>query len=81
MCAWYLFGRHHTYRYQDVIPYVLSDWISFLGTSILSPSIYIILLYFISHLRTDELASRLFTSIASVSPAYPATCSLLTAIS
>ena len=51
---------------QDVIPYVLSDWLSFLATSFLSPSIYVILVYFISHLRTDDLAARLFTTLASV---------------
>lgn len=54
------------YNLQDVIPYVLSDWLSYLSVSILSPSIYFILVYFISGLREDGLASRLFTGIASV---------------
>lgn len=51
---------------QDVIPYVLSDFISYLVPSILSPTIYVVLVYFISKLRTDELAANLFISIASV---------------
>ncbi|WWC87631.1 uncharacterized protein L201_002521 [Kwoniella dendrophila CBS 6074] len=50
---------------EDVTPYILSDFISWLLPSILSPSIYVICVYFISRLRPDDLAARLFTSIAS----------------
>ncbi|KAK8861246.1 hypothetical protein IAR55_002065 [Kwoniella newhampshirensis] len=50
---------------EDVIPYVLSDFISYLVPSILSPTIYVILVYFISRLRTEDLAANLFTTIAS----------------
>ncbi|OCF32364.1 ABC transporter [Kwoniella heveanensis BCC8398] len=50
---------------EDVIPYVVSDFISFLLPSILSPTIYVVAVYFIAKLRTEDLAARLFTSIAS----------------
>lgn len=53
---------------QDVIPYVFSDFISYLIPSILSPAIYVVLVYFISKLRTDDLAANLFITIASVRP-------------
>ncbi|WWC68886.1 uncharacterized protein I206_102822 [Kwoniella pini CBS 10737] len=50
---------------EDVTPYVISDFISYLLPSVLSPTIYVVLVYFISRLRTEDLAARLFTSIAS----------------
>ncbi|WRT65356.1 uncharacterized protein IL334_002299 [Kwoniella shivajii] len=50
---------------EDVTPYIISDFFSYLVPSVLSPTIYVLLVYFISRLRTDELAARLFTSIAS----------------
>ncbi|WVW79872.1 hypothetical protein I302_101842 [Kwoniella bestiolae CBS 10118] len=50
---------------EDVTPYIISDFISYLLPSILSPTIYVVLVYFISRLRTEDLAARLFTSIAS----------------
>ncbi|WVQ83463.1 hypothetical protein IAT38_005604 [Cryptococcus sp. DSM 104549] len=50
---------------EDVVPWIISDFISFLIPSILSPSIYVVLVYFISKLRTDDLAANLFTVIAS----------------
>ena len=52
---------------QDVVPYVLSDWLSFLAPSIISPTIYIILVYFMADLRSDHLAADLFILIADVS--------------
>lgn len=60
-----IFDREREDRLYDVIPYVLSDFISYLVPSILSPTIYVVLVYFISKLRTDELAANLFISIAS----------------
>ncbi|WWC59875.1 uncharacterized protein I303_102437 [Kwoniella dejecticola CBS 10117] len=50
---------------EDVTPYIISDFVSYLLPSILSPTIYVVLVYFISRLRTEDLAARLFTSIAS----------------
>ncbi|WVQ94560.1 hypothetical protein IAU59_001640 [Kwoniella sp. CBS 9459] len=50
---------------EDVVPYVVSDFVSFLLPSIASPTIYVVAVYFIAKLRTDELAARLFISIAS----------------
>ncbi|KAK6907065.1 hypothetical protein I203_101054 [Kwoniella mangroviensis CBS 8507] len=50
---------------EDVTPYIASDFISYLLPSVLSPTIYVVLVYFISRLRTEDLAARLFTSIAS----------------
>jgi hypothetical protein len=52
---------------QDVIPYVISDFLSWLLPSILSPLCYILLVYFIADLRSDDLAANLFTVVASVS--------------
>ncbi|WWD16853.1 hypothetical protein CI109_101285 [Kwoniella shandongensis] len=60
-----IFDREREDRLYDVIPYVLSDFISWLVPSILSPTIYVVLVYFISRLRTDDLAANLFTTIAS----------------
>jgi hypothetical protein len=51
---------------QDVIPYVVSDFLSWLLPSILSPLCYVLLVYFIAGLRDDDLAANLFTVIASV---------------
>jgi hypothetical protein len=51
---------------QDVIPYVVSDFLSWLLPSILSPLCYILLVYFIAGLREDDLAANLFTIVASV---------------
>jgi hypothetical protein len=51
---------------QDVIPYVISDFLSWLLPSILSPLCYILLVYFIADLRSDDLAANLFTVVASV---------------
>lgn len=51
---------------QDVIPAILSDWLSFLAPSVLSPLIYVVLVYFISHLWMNDTAARLFIMIASV---------------
>jgi hypothetical protein len=45
---------------------VLSDWLSFLAPSIISPTIYIILVYFMADLRSDHLAADLFILIADV---------------
>jgi len=53
--------------HQDVIPYVISDFLSWLLPSILSPLCYILLVYFIADLRSDDLAANLFTVVASVS--------------
>ncbi|WVR04136.1 hypothetical protein IAU60_001135 [Kwoniella sp. DSM 27419] len=50
---------------EDVTPYILSDFVSFLLPSVLSPTIYVLAVYFIAKLRTEDLAARLFTSIAS----------------
>ncbi|KAK4686772.1 hypothetical protein P7C73_g3345, partial [Tremellales sp. Uapishka_1] len=50
---------------EDVIPYVLSDWLSFLIPSILAPTLYVILVYFIAYLNMDGLAAKLLTTIAS----------------
>lgn len=52
---------------QDVIPYVISDFLSWLLPSILSPLCYILLVYFIADLRSDDLAANMFTVVASVS--------------
>lgn len=52
---------------QDVIPYVVSDFLSWLLPSVLSPLCYVLLVYFIAGLRDDNLAANLFTMIASVS--------------
>ncbi|KIR40028.1 ABC transporter [Cryptococcus deuterogattii 99/473] len=60
-----IFDREREDRLYDVIPYVISDFISYLIPSILSPTIYVVLVYFISKLRTDNLAANLFISIAS----------------
>ncbi|WVQ77432.1 hypothetical protein IAR50_007118 [Cryptococcus sp. DSM 104548] len=60
-----IFDREREDRLYDVIPWVISDYISFLLPSIFSPTIYVVLVYFISKLRTDELAAHLFTIIAS----------------
>jgi hypothetical protein len=51
---------------QDVVPYVFSDWLSFLIPSILSPTIYVICVYLIANLWHDDRAARLFTMVASV---------------
>jgi hypothetical protein len=56
-----------TLTIQDVIPYVISDFLSWLLPSILSPLCYVLLVYFIAGLRGDDLAANLFTVIASVS--------------
>ncbi|OXG10187.1 ABC transporter family protein [Cryptococcus neoformans Ze90-1] len=61
-----IFDREREDRLYDVIPYVFSDFISYLIPSILSPAIYVVLVYFISKLRTDDLAANLFITIASV---------------
>ncbi|OXG32398.1 ABC transporter family protein [Cryptococcus neoformans Bt120] len=61
-----IFDREREDRLYDVIPYVFSDFISYLIPSILSPTIYVVLVYFISKLRTDDLAANLFITIASV---------------
>lgn len=53
-------------RIQSVVPYVLSDWFSWLLPSILSPTCYVLLVYFIAKFRPDNLAANLFTMIASV---------------
>ncbi|WVF67064.1 hypothetical protein IAT40_001808 [Kwoniella sp. CBS 6097] len=50
---------------EDVIPYVVSDFVSFLLPSIVSPTIYVVAVYFIAKLRTEDLAARVLTSIAS----------------
>ena len=60
-----IFDREREDHLYDVVPYILSNWLSFLLPTILWPTIYIILVYFISKLRTDDLAARLFTMIAS----------------
>ncbi|WVQ92160.1 hypothetical protein IAS59_005968 [Cryptococcus gattii] len=60
-----IFDREREDRLYDVVPYVISDFISYLIPSILSPTIYVVLVYFISKLRTDNLAANLFISIAS----------------
>jgi hypothetical protein len=52
--------------HQDVIPYVVSDFLSWLLPSILSPLCYILLVYFIADLRSDNLAANLLTVVASV---------------
>lgn len=46
---------------------MISDFISWLLPSILSPLCYVLLVYFIAGLRDDNLAANLFTMIASVS--------------
>ncbi|KAL7419907.1 hypothetical protein Q5752_005823 [Cryptotrichosporon argae] len=60
-----IFDREREDNLYDVIPYVLSDWLSYLIPSVLSPTLYVVLVYFISGMRTDDLAARLFTIIAS----------------
>ncbi|ODN87104.1 ABC transporter [Cryptococcus wingfieldii CBS 7118] len=60
-----IFDREREDSLYDVIPWVISDYLSFLIPSIFEPTIYVVLVYFISKLRTDELAAHLFTTIAS----------------
>ncbi|EIW69228.1 hypothetical protein TREMEDRAFT_31078 [Tremella mesenterica DSM 1558] len=60
-----IFDREREDRLYDVIPYVISDWLSFFLPSTLSPAIYSILLYFIAGLRKDDVAGNLFTVVAS----------------
>ena len=57
---------HPKLMIQDVIPYVVSDFLSWLLPSVLSPLCYVLLVYFIAGLRDDNLAANLFTMIASV---------------
>ncbi|TXT10968.1 hypothetical protein VHUM_01719 [Vanrija humicola] len=60
-----IFDREREDRLYDVVPWVIADWLSFLLPAIVAPSIYMILVYFISELRMDDVASRVFTVIAS----------------
>lgn len=60
-----IFDREREDNLYSVVPYVLSDWISFLLPAIFGPTIYIILVYFIAQFRMDDIAARLFTVIAS----------------
>lgn len=60
-----IFDREREDRLYDVVPWVIADWLSFLVPAIVAPTIYMILVYFISELRMDDVASRLFTVIAS----------------
>jgi hypothetical protein len=63
---------------QDVVPYIISDWISFLLPSIAAPTVYLIFVYFMVGLRPDNIAANVFTLIADVSALLPkseSTCS------
>jgi ABC-type multidrug transport system ATPase subunit len=60
-----IFDREREDNLYDVVPYVLSDWISFLFPAILSPTLYIIILWFIAGMRHDDVARGLFTVIGS----------------
>lgn len=60
-----IFDREREDNLYSVVPYVLSDWISFLLPAIFGPTVYIILVYFIAQFRMDDIAARLFTIIAS----------------
>lgn len=60
-----IFDREREDNLYDVVPYVLSDWISFLFPAILSPTLYIIILWFIAGMRHDDVARGLFTIIGS----------------
>lgn len=51
---------------QDVVPYIISDWISFLLPSIAAPTVYLIFVYFMVGLRPDNIAANVFTLIADV---------------
>jgi hypothetical protein len=61
-----IFDREREDNLYDVIPWVVSDWLSFLMPALLSPTLFVIILYFIVQLRMDDIAARLFTIIASV---------------
>ncbi|ORY27652.1 P-loop containing nucleoside triphosphate hydrolase protein [Naematelia encephala] len=60
-----IFDREREDRLYDVVPFIASDFVSFLAPSVLSPAVYVILVYFIAGLRKDDLAARLFTTVAS----------------
>ncbi|KAL1410291.1 hypothetical protein Q8F55_004297 [Vanrija albida] len=60
-----IFDREREDRLYEVVPWVIADWLSFLVPAIVAPTVYMILVYFISELRMDDVASRLFTVIAS----------------
>ncbi|BEI93776.1 uncharacterized protein CcaverHIS019_0602350 [Cutaneotrichosporon cavernicola] len=60
-----IFDREREDNLYDVVPYVLSDWVSFLLPAILSPAVYVIILWFIAGMRHDHVAQGLFTIIGS----------------
>ncbi|ORX36262.1 P-loop containing nucleoside triphosphate hydrolase protein [Kockovaella imperatae] len=60
-----IFDREREDHMYSVVPYILSDFLSFLVPSVLWPTIYIVLVYFLAGLRKDQLAARLFTMTAS----------------
>ena len=60
-----IFDREREDHMYNVVPYILSDFLSFLVPLVLWPTLYVVLVYFISHLRQDYLATRVFTMIAS----------------
>jgi hypothetical protein len=70
VCSPSHFKRDKLILAQSVVPYVVSDWLSYLVPAILSSTIYIVLVYFISDLRSDHRAARLFTMLASVWPIF-----------
>lgn len=60
-----ILDREREDNLYDVVPYVLSDWVSFLVPAIFAPTIYVIILWFIAGMRDDNVAAGLFTVIAS----------------
>lgn len=60
-----IFDREREDHLYDVVPYVISDWLSFLLPAIIAPTAYVIIVYFIANLRPDDVARRLFTMIGS----------------
>ncbi|GMK58369.1 hypothetical protein CspeluHIS016_0504010 [Cutaneotrichosporon spelunceum] len=60
-----IFDREREDNLYDVVPYVLSDWVSFLLPAILSPTLYIIVVWFTAGMRHDHVAQGLFTVIGS----------------